>query len=68
MKIFFRNYIILFFVFSIGLFLGEWLLDIVISSTRNDLREELIESIVIGAIVAILFVLGNKSLRENKTD
>jgi high-affinity Fe2+/Pb2+ permease len=68
MKNAFRNYIILFFVFSIGLFLGEWLLDIVISSTRNDLREELIESIVIGAIVAILFVLGNKSLRENKTD
>ncbi len=65
MKKIVKRIIFLWAVFSIGLFFGEWLLDIVLNNKRDIIKVEAIESVIIGLIVAILIVIGNKSLKKN---
>lgn len=60
------RFVILFSIFSAGLFLGEWLLDIILKSNRDTLKVEAMESLIIGLIVALLMVFGNTSLKQNK--
>ncbi len=50
-----RKFLFYFAAFSIGLFFGEWLLDIIINSSRSAVKIEIFESIIIAFIVAILF-------------
>lgn len=59
-KIFF----ILWAIFSVGLFWGEWLLDIVFHSKRDILKIEIMESVIIGFLVASFWIIGNKSLHK----
>jgi len=58
------TFLILFGVFSIGLFFGEWLIDKIFDSSRDSLKIEIIQSILIGCLVALLFVFGSKSLKK----
>ncbi len=60
------KFVFLFSVFSIGLFFGEWLLDVILNSKRDTIKIEAMESVIIGFIVALLIVIGNKSLKKNK--
>ena len=68
MKAIIKKFVFLWMVFAIGLFFGEWLLDVIINSKRDIIKTEVMESIIIGLIVAILIIIGNKSLRKPKRD
>ncbi len=50
-----QKFLILAGVFSVGLFGGEWLIDILLEIPRGNNFKEIIESIFIGFIVAILW-------------
>ena len=66
MKLIFKNFLILFCVFSLGMFIGEWLLDYVLSSARESIRKEIVDAIIIGGFVSVFLIFTNKSLREGK--
>ena len=61
-----RNFIILFIVFSVGMFFGEYYLDYCMQDTRAPLHIEIRDSIFLGAIMATFFVAGFKLLRVSK--
>ncbi len=65
MKRIIRNFIALWLVFSIGLFLGEWLFDTALHLYRNVLKVEIIEAVFTGLLVSLLMMAGNKALRRN---
>jgi len=48
------------------MFIGEWLLDYILSSARESIRKEIIDAIVIGGFVSVFLIFTNKSLREEK--
>jgi hypothetical protein len=60
------KFVFLFLIFSIGLFLGEWLLDIVLNSARDSFRVEARQSATIGFIVALLMVLNTSLPKKSK--
>lgn len=67
MKRVIKRFLFIWVIFSVGLFFGEWLLDILFNSERNSLKIEIIECVIIGLIVAVLMIIGNKSLRKGKS-
>ncbi|NLO69740.1 MAG: hypothetical protein GX102_02070 [Porphyromonadaceae bacterium] len=42
-------------IFIIGLFLGEWLIDSILKINRDSFIKELVQSVIIGTFVGILF-------------
>ena len=59
-----KAFIILWVVFSAGLFFGEWLLDVVMKSERDTIREEALDAVLVGLIVSFLLVVQNESLKK----
>ncbi|MCG1035063.1 hypothetical protein [Polaribacter sargassicola] len=53
-------FIILFVIFSIGLFFGELLLDTLINDKRDALKTEIIDAIFTGFICSCGFLIGSK--------
>ncbi len=52
-------------VFTVGLFFGEWLIDLSFNIPRDSLASEMVDSIIVGLIVALL-IIGNKVFNKNK--
>lgn len=67
MKRVLKRFLFIWVTFSVGLFFGEWLLDVIFNSERTSLKIEIMESVIIGLIVAVLMIIGNKSLRKGKS-
>lgn len=59
-----KLFIVTLLIFSIGLFFGELLLDIILEDKRDLLKIEVRDSFLTAIIVAILVVIGNKSLKK----
>ncbi len=59
-----KTFFILWAICSIALFVVEWLLDIVFHSKRDILKIEIMESVIIGFLVASFWIIGNKSLHK----
>lgn len=59
-----KIFIFILLVFSVGLFFGELLLDGIIGEKRDILKVEIRDSFLTALIVAILVVIGNKSLKK----
>ena len=60
-----KKFLFLWIFFSVGMFFGEWLLDIILKSERDTIKIEALESIIIGLIVALLIMVNN-ILKKNK--
>ncbi len=56
-----QKFLLLAGIFSIGMYGGEWLLDTLLEISRPDNFKEIIEAVVIGHIMAVLW-----SLRKRK--
>lgn len=59
-----KLFIVTLLIFSIGLFFGELLLDTILEDKRDLLKIEVRDSFLTAIIVAILVVIGNKSLKK----
>lgn len=59
-----ERFIIFWVIFSVGLFFGEWLLDVILNSKRDTIREEALDAVLVGLIVAFLLVIQHKSLKK----
>ncbi len=60
-----KTFILLFIVFSLGLFFGELFLDIFFGNDTELLSKRIRDSILKGLIVSILFLIGSRALKMN---
>lgn len=60
-----KSFLFYWSIFSVGLFGGEWLIDFIFNLSRDKLTSEILDSVIVGFIVALL-IIGNKSINKYK--
>ncbi|WP_321348717.1 hypothetical protein [uncultured Draconibacterium sp.] len=60
-----KKFLFFWIFFSVGMFFGEWLLDIVLKIERDTIKIEALESIIIGLVIALLIMINN-IIKKNK--